>query len=180
MGITTQMRSDYDDYLKQHIGNVKLGLEWLFINLPEIFSRYDADYIGNNIAQHDASKYSCHEYDAYCAYFYGKKTAEVKEQFDYAWLHHIHNNPHHWQYWLLKEDNGDLKALEMPYEYIIEMICDHWAFSWKADNLYEIFDWYEKNRSKMILHKNTQKNYEDILDKLKKKLDEVSANGKEQ
>lgn len=178
--ITDKMKSDYDEYLKQHIENVGLGFNWMLMNLPELFEGYDADYLGSIISNHDKSKYSSEEYDAYCEYFYGKKTAEVEENFDLAWLHHQHNNPHHWQHWLLREDDGDNKALEMPYEYVVEMVADHWAFSWKADNLYEIFNWYEKNKAKMLLHTNTQKLYEDILDKLKKKLDEVHNHAEKQ
>ena len=70
------------------------------------------------------------------------------------------------------EDSGKVKALEMPKEYILEMICDWWSFSWKSDNLFEIFDWYKKNGPKMILHTNTRKTVEEILDKLRMKLEE--------
>ncbi len=178
--ITDKMKEDYDEYLKQHIGNVGLGFNWMLMNLPELFEGYDPDYLGAIVANHDKSKYTSEEYDAYCEYFYGKKNTEVEEAFDLAWLHHQHNNPHHWQHWLLREDDGDNKALEMPYEYILEMVADHWAFSWKADNLYEIFIWYDKNKSKMLLHANTKKTYEDILSRLRNKLDEVHNNGEEQ
>ena len=55
----------------------------------------------------------------------------------------------------------------MPLEYVIEMICDWWSFSFKTGNLYEIFDWY-----KMILHEKTKKFVEETLDKIKKVLDD--------
>jgi predicted small metal-binding protein len=45
------------------------------------------------------------------------------------------------------------------------------SFSHKTGNLYEIFDWYKAHIKKMILHKNTKKLVEDILDKIKKELD---------
>ena len=137
-------RSDgYNEYLRGHIGNTEKAFNWLIENLPELFSEFDVDYLGAQVSMHDISKYSDYEYDAYCEYFYGdSKTGEVKENFDYAWLHHIHHNPHHWQYWLLQEDEGTLKALEMPKEYVLEMISDWWSFSWKANDLYEIFNWY--------------------------------------
>lgn len=170
-----KMRDDYNEYLTQHIGNVKVGFDWLCKNMPELFEGYDADYLGSVISKHDASKYEDEEYYAYCEYFYGKRTDEVENDFDVAWLHHQHNNPHHWQHWLLREDDGDNKALEMPYEYVIEMICDHWAFSWAKNDLYEIFNWYKDNKSKMLLHENTQAKYEQILDALKVKLDEIHS-----
>ena len=37
----------------------------------------------------------------------------------------------------------------MPYDYILEMICDWWSFSWQSGDLYEIFKWYE-DHSKYI------------------------------
>ena len=56
--------------------------------------------------------------------------------------------PHHWQYWVLINDNpeeGEV-LIEMPYNYILEMICDWWAFSWAKGNLNEIFPWYEERK----------------------------------
>ena len=176
--IDDEMRDLYDDYLEQHIANVAVGFNWLYKNLPEIFEGYDADYIGSIVAQHDESKYEDEEYFAYAEYFYGnnKKSKEVLEEFDRAWLHHQHSNPHHWQHWLLREDDGNMKALEMPYEYVIEMIADWWAFSWKNNNLFEIFTWYENNTEKHLFHPNTKSQVEDILNKLKQKLEETDGN----
>ena len=171
--IDDEMRDSYDMYLDEHIGGVKQAFNWLYNNLPEIFEGYDADYIGTVVAKHDQSKYEDEEYFAYCEYFYGnnKNNTEVLRDFDFAWLHHQHNNPHHWQHWLLREDDGDNKALEMPFEYVVEMIADHWSFSWRSGNLYEIFDWYKKNKSKMLLHTNTRTIYEKILNQIQNKLD---------
>ena len=168
-----KMRDDYNEYLTQHIGNVKVGFDWLCKNMPELFEGYDADYLGGIISNHDASKYDDEEYYAYCEYFYGEKTKEVKDEFDVAWLHHQHCNPHHWQHWLLREDDGDMKALEMPYEYIIEMIMDWWSFSWKSNNLYEIFNWYENNKSRIVLHPQTTDTVEHILELMKNRIDSV-------
>lgn len=172
-----EMKDQYDQYLDSHISNVKKGFDWLYKNIPELFTEYDADYLGDIISKHDDSKYDTDEYYPYCEYFYGnnKNTKETLENFDYAWLHHQHNNPHHWQHWLLREDDGGMKALEMPYEYVIEMICDWWAFSWKNNNLYEIFNWYANNTEKHQFHDNTKKQVEEILDKLKKKLDDLNG-----
>lgn len=170
------VNKQYDEYLKQHIESVGTGISWLAMNLPEVVQSFDSETLGTIASQHDNSKYTEEEYDAYADYFYGEKTEAVEAAFDAAWLHHQHNNPHHWQHWLLREDDGGTKCIEMPERYVIEMIADWWAFSWKANNLYEIFDWYKKNKSKIVLHENTQKLVEDILDKLKAKLDEVHSN----
>lgn len=184
--------SEYEEYLEQHIGNVQRGYEWLLENLPDLLSEdnyiEETSYYGELdeiIAQHDKSKYNkipdaenyyelaC-EWDAYNDYFYGEQTEEVRESFDKAWLSHIHHNPHHWQHWLLQNDDPKigLKILDMPYVFIVEMICDWWAFSWKNDNLYEIFDWYDKNKDGILLSDATRTKVTTILNALKDKLDE--------
>lgn len=159
------MSAEYNNYIIEHIDNVKKAYMWL----------KDHNIIKEGILDqlnlHDASKYTDEEYEAYDNYFYGAKTKEVKEAFNYAWLHHIHHNPHHWQYWVLINDEDGTIALEMPENYVYEMICDHWAFSHKSGNLYEIFDWYETHKKNMILHLTTRKLYENILDKIKEELD---------
>ena len=170
--ITEEMVDSYDEYLHNHINAVKTAFDWLVANLPELFKDYDADVLGSIISSHDISKWDDEEYFAYCEYFYGKnKTQEVEDDFDYAWLHHQHNNPHHWQHWILREDDGNLKALEMEYISVIEMVADHWSFSWVKGDLFEIFNWYDKNKSKMVLHPNTQSLYESILEKIKQKIE---------
>lgn len=169
------MSLDYSKYLDQHTGNVFKGYEWIKRNLPDILNDVDCEY--QIQFWHDYSKYSSEEYEAYDKYFYGEKTAEVKKNFDYAWLHHIHNNPHHWQHWvLINDDPGEgMVILDMPHNYIIEMICDWWAFSWAKTNLYEIFKWYDEHKGYMKLSDKTRKTVEDILEKLKAKLDELNA-----
>jgi hypothetical protein len=153
----------------EHVANVEKAYIWL--REKEIIS----DELTTQINWHDVSKYLKDEYDAYDNYFYGKKTEKVKTEFNYAWLHHIHNNPHHWQHWVLVNDEDGTHALEMPREYVIEMICDWWAFSHKSGNLYEIFDWYKSHKENMILHEKTKKLVEEILDKIKQELDKGKA-----
>ena len=165
------MSAEYDSYLNNHISNVVKGFNWLQENLPQVFEGVSSNMMEAQVNAHDDSKWSDEEYEAYDNYFYGKKTPEVKSAFDLAWLHHQQNNPHHWQHWLLREDDGDTKALEMPKEYVIEMICDWWAFSWAKNKLTEIFDWYANNKPQMILHKNTLQLVEDILTKLRNKIE---------
>ena len=170
------MSVDYSKYLEQHTANVFRGYVWIKNNLPEILN--DSDYELQIRYHHDNSKYGVEEYDPYDKYFYGPaKTEEVKKNFNLAWLHHIHHNPHHWQYWVLINDNPDegMVILDMPHNYIIEMICDWWAFSWAKGNLYEIFNWYDEHKAYMKLSDKTRMTVEDILTKLKAKLDEDNA-----
>ena len=175
--MTSEIKNKYDEYLNQHIGNVKRGYDWLCTYLPELIRPEFADELMENIYIHDRSKYADEEYEAYANYFYGTKSKEHDEAFDYAWLHHQHTNPHHWQYWILQNDEDGKKLLEIPKVYVLEMVCDWWAFSWNEDKLYEIFHWYDKNKNKIQLNTNSRKYLEEVLDKIKNKLDKlVSSN----
>lgn len=160
------MSDQYDRYLDQHRRNVRRGWEWLMDNLPDLFSQVDLHVMKTQILNHDASKNSPEEYAAYDRYFYGgNKSFRVVQDFQRAWLHHIHENPHHWQYWVLNNDEpeeGEV-ILEMDYIYIIEMICDWWAFSWQKGDLSEIFSWYDKHQKYIKLAPNTRNTVEDIL-----------------
>jgi len=165
----------YDQYLAEHIGNVNKGLHWMLDNLG--LGRKEKATLEVALANfdHDDSKYSVEEYDAYDKYFYGgNRSYKVVQDFNYAWLHHIHNNPHHWQYWVLLEDDPEsgmpYKALEIPMSYIFEMIADWWSFSWKSGNLFEIFNWYAEHRSKQIINPKSREIVEYILDRIWKVL----------
>lgn len=168
------MSVEYDQYLKKHISAVKEAFQWLCDNLPSIIYAYgynNSNYA--NIKYHDGSKYSDEEYEAYDAYFYGRnRSSYVMNAFNLAWLHHIHNNKHHWQHWVLINDDPKLGevCLEMPYCYVIEMICDWWSFSFYKGDLTEIFFWYDEHKEHIKLAKNTRKMVEYILSLMKDKL----------
>ena len=165
------MSFEYDTYLTNHIQNVGKGAEFFILNLPELLYNDDGSYFGRDLSElvkkHDSSKYDVQEYEAYDEYFYGNKTPDILEDFDRAWLHHIHHNPHHWQYWILNEDEGAVKCLEIPYKYLFEMICDWWAFSWDKNDLNEIFSWYDNHKNKIKMHKKSRKVLEYVLKRLK-------------
>lgn len=159
------MSAQYNLYLQRHKENVRKGYEWLSTNLPQLFEdKPDSSWQIN--FEHDHSKTNPDEYDAYDAYFYGNNRSHaVVEAFNRAWLLHIHRNPHHWQHWVLindEEDEGKV-LVEMPYNYIMEMICDWWSFSWQKGDLSEIFSWYEAHSAHMQLAPHTRKTVEDIL-----------------
>lgn len=116
---------------------------------------------------HDWSKFRLSEFIPYARYFYGDypkyktgaKTCwphlfkeDIDRRFDKAWLFHIHRNRHHWQYFLLREDDGDVKNIPIPVIYLKEMLAD-WRGAGKAitgkDNVVE---WYTKNANKISLH----------------------------
>lgn len=166
------MSYEYDRYLQQHRNNVKRGFEWLLTNLPTVLTgQPDASW--QVTFDHDSSKNNDDEYLAYDAYFYGNnRSYEVMEEFKRAWLLHIHRNPHHWQHWVLNNDdpNEGEVILDMPYNYIIEMICDWWSFSWQKGDLGEIFNWYDEHSDYIKLSPKTRKTVEDILEQMRNRL----------
>ena len=184
--------TQYDAYLTEHIANVQKGYEWMKQNIPHLLTEEnyfdEICYYGELdeiIAQHDKSKYTktpdadnyfelkC-EYDPYAEYFYGEeKTPEVEKRFNYAWLAHIHSNPHHWQHWMLQHDDEGLELLDMPYVFIVEMVADWWSFSWKQNKVDEIFNWYESKKDGILLSDSTRTKLETILNAIKEKLKEV-------
>ena len=167
------MSYEYDIYLKAHKENVYEGFKWMQENIPEvlredkfIFVEQPLDLEWQLRFSHDQSKTTPEEYKAYDAYFYGgNRSYEVVQNFNQAWNLHIHRNPHHWQYWvLINDDPGEgTITLEMPHNYIVEMICDWWSFSWSQDKLEEIFKWYEEHKKYIMLHPKTRKEVEHIL-----------------
>lgn len=166
------MSVQYDNFLTEHKENVAKGFRWLQENIPEVI---DDGFEWQICFNHDASKTDPEEYDAYDAYFYGNnRSYSVVQNFKKAWLRHIHNNPHHWQHWILINDEPKegMVVIDMPYIYVVEMICDWWSFSWTKGDLNEIFGWYEDRKDYMKLSANTQRSVEYILGKMKDKLEE--------
>lgn len=163
------MSEKYDEYLKNHINAVNECYKLLTgKNVGDCY------YMGDN--PHDKSKYSPEEYDAYDEYFYpsdGSKVGEDpkrKEAFQYAWLHHQNNNPHHWQFWVDIDGKDDIKALKMPLDRIYEMVADWGAFAYLQKNGHHLKEWYEKNKDKMILHDETRSIVEALVTVLEAKI----------
>ena len=130
---------------------------------------------------HDLSKFLPSEFFPYAEFFYGKDSTEesrevryqninyAKRYFQRAWQKHLMRNKHHWQNWINIQDEGTTVILEMPKKYIIEMFCD-WIGAGRAQGYYnpdkpkqEVQHWYKKNKNKIILHPNTRKEIEKLL-----------------
>lgn len=169
------MSKKYNEYLSKHIGAVLNAANWMLLNLNVFDGMNDEEAweFRNAVSNHDRSKWGDAEYGAYDAYFYGERDVDA---FNYAWLHHIHNNPHHWQHWLLMNDDGKYRdpgkviALEMPKICAFEMVADWWSFSWRSGNLEEVFGWYEEHRDSIILHPDTREFVESVLDEIRERL----------
>lgn len=100
-----------------------------------------------------------------------KMTKEMAEAaFHRAWLHHIHLNPHHPQHWLLHlsdpPDGIGLRPLEMPEPIVREMVAD-WMGAGRAQHgKWDVHSWYAKNRDKMVMHPNTRKLVDKVLEEI--------------
>jgi len=147
---------------------------------------------------HDWSKFLPSEWTPYVRRFYQKPVphpygnpvyngpsemqkrhweADTAALFDKAWLLHQNRQPHHWQFWVLINDDdkvhycdgipfraiADEKALPMPQPLVCEMVAD-WAGAGRAiTGRWEVADWYEKNRHKMVLHPSTRRRAEFLI-----------------
>lgn len=122
---------------------------------------------------HDWSKFLPCEWFAYVDYFYGERLRLLNEEpddfrfwnaaqkyydaFDRAWLHHQHANPHHWQHWVLRSDDGKTEYLEMPDSTAREMVADWCGAGRAVTGKWEVWLWYAKNRERILLHERTRK-----------------------
>ena len=77
------MSTKYNEYISNHIDNVKKAYFWIKDHAIIDLKEAEADFL-NQLNIHDLSKYGEEEYRAYDLYFYGTKTEKVKKDFDYA------------------------------------------------------------------------------------------------
>lgn len=121
---------------------------------------------------HDLSKYSITEFSVGVKYFQGTRSpnnAEREEKgYTSAWLHHKGRNKHHMEYWIDYDlENGGMEGMKMPVKYVVEMFCDRVAASknYNRDSYNDTFPlaYYQKGKSKYLLHADTQKLLEELL-----------------
>lgn len=123
---------------------------------------------------HDFSKFLPGEFFPYANFFYGKKksirdetgyykpTDTGDDAFDFAWLLHQKRNDHHWQWWILPEDDGGEKVIQMSKGALLEMVSD-WYGAGRAQGTPDVKHWYRNNKEKMRLHSETRKTVESLL-----------------
>ena len=181
------MSKEYDQYLASHKESVKTAYQWFKRNMPEfvqqsIVGGMTLEELEHQIlVAHDSSEMMFDEYPAYDRYFYSDLPKnKTQEEFNLAWLRHIHRNPHHWEHWVLpSEDLHIIQALEMPQNYVLEMLCDWWSFSWRNYEPDRIFEWWDRHKDIMILHPKTRDLIHDVMwtmtQKLKTAKDEFNS-----
>ena len=160
-GLLNMIREDLDGYqeenkkyIEEHKANVSEFADWLKENLPELFENIDIELFDEMIKEHDDSKFSEEEFEPYAQKWFNNsgKTLEYEE----AWKHHWMNNEHHPEHWL-----GE----DMPYIYILEMICDWGSFSIKSGDFRELIDFYY-NKARDDEEKNLSENTKTIIEEI--------------
>jgi hypothetical protein len=116
---------------------------------------------------HDWTKFMPVEWKPYALSFYGpwkydERPQKLIDECDQAWLHHQHHGPHHWQFYVLMEDSGNIKVLEMPDRYRREMLADLHGIG-RQPGFSSTKDYYLNNKDNMQLHPNTRDWVEDQL-----------------
>jgi hypothetical protein len=112
---------------------------------------------------HDLSKFRPSEFGPYARFFQGEKTAESQAAFDFAWLLHQKRNPHHWQWWLLTQDEDAPIVFEMDEKERLEMLCD-WLGAGRAYNPKpDTPGWYAAHKDTMALGPQTREFIESAL-----------------
>lgn len=85
--------------------------------------------------RHDLSKYTPTEFFAGVRYYQGYRSPNEAERetigYSSAWMHHKGRNRHHFEYWTDYDPGvrGKIRTIEMPYRYVVEMLCDRLAAS---------------------------------------------------
>ena len=135
---------------------------------------------------HDLSKYSWSEFSVGAKYFQGNRSPNDAEREDKgytsAWLHHKGRNKHHLEYWIdysLDKSKG-LEGCKMPEKYVVEMFCDRIAASrnYNKDTYTDRMplDYYKRGRSGKLLHPDTAKLLELMLNMLADEGEEYTFN----
>jgi hypothetical protein len=122
---------------------------------------------------HDWSKFRPSEFFPYAEHFYGTKAEGIKTgrdktgyykptntgdpDFDFAFFLHQKRNKHHWQYWVIPEDESGIKTLHIPNKYHSEMICDWHGASRAQGHGGKILDWWTTNGHKLQLDSFTRR-----------------------
>ena len=108
---------------------------------------------------HDLNKFRWSVMKQYNRHFYGDKGDEPG--YAVAWLHHQNRNPHHWEYWIMRNDTTAGKSmavsgcLPMPAVYVKEMVVDWMGSEIVHTGSWDMTVWLRKNLRKLKVHPKT-------------------------
>lgn len=127
---------------------------------------------------HDLSKYMPVEFMVGAKYYQGDKSPNNAEReatgVSLAWLHHKGRNKHHFEYWIDYglESGHQMTGMKMPVKYVVEMYCDRVAacknYQKDAYTDSSALEYYNKGKSKYLMHAETAALLEDMLTHLAK------------
>lgn len=155
----------YKKYLKKHQKNIKKAYYNEIANNPNIFLLIDKeilDKLYKRILNHDKSKYSKEEFDAYRKNFFPinkKEKEENLKNFEKAVEHHYKNNPHHWQNRQYKE-KFDITNDEEIVD-VLENVLDWVSVGYEFKNTAK--EYYDKNKNNIILNSKEKVYLEHII-----------------
>lgn len=125
---------------------------------------------------HDWSKFTPVEFINYSRHWHGSNSVKGWAK---AWLHHLHHNPHHPEYWLLSWRGSPdfynglgqgvaefVTVLPIPETYVREMVADWMGASKVFTGSYDISRWLNQNGPKMLLHNDTEIRLDEIMTEL--------------
>ena len=153
------MIHEYTKRLTNHILQVRLAGRKLGVSEKQLID-------------HDLSKWEEPEFTSYAEYYCGDRTKEVNERYAVAWLHHIHNNKHHWQYWMFSDQwnfsDGDVinGVVRMPESFVLEMVADWLGASKAYTGSWDMTEWLDTNLDRITLHKDSRAYLDSVLESL--------------
>ena len=184
--------NEYTKYIDEHIANIKKAFNEYAPVLCSLLVMYDNGYtskddlhndpsvydeinqlyiqLSKQIQSHDLSKYSAEEFGLYRRKFYKADGEEELSDYEFnkAWLHHIHNNLHHPEYYIYTDYDNHCETMvyEMPNRYIAEMILDWIAMGYKFND--KVYNYWKKERTNkaFIMHDNVVKKVDYIMERL--------------
>jgi hypothetical protein len=141
---------EYLDYIEEHYDNVQKAWELIKDKCKDFKVIHD-DWcfalIDQEVKNHDDSKLSVEEFQAYRQWFFPCSYEQSnKDIFDKAWEHHKKHNEHHWQNWTIIQNNK-------PYQeiYLVMNLIDWIAMGFKFGDTAK--DYYKKNKNKIDIPK---------------------------
>lgn len=161
------------EYTKKFLGHLKTVLRhkrYVFKNCCK------AGLIWRGLI-HDMSKFSPTEFLESVEWYQGSGSpidaCKKAKGFSMAWQHHKGRNSHHYEYWVDYLDDGG-KAIQMPFEDALEMICDSLGAGQayaknqgKEFSYQDELNWWEnKKKTNPKIHKQTLLFFDYIFNKM--------------
>ena len=168
---------EYRKYIEEHRQNIRDAFVELSTcpDLDWVITEDISAKLFERIKDHDLSKYSDKEFDAYRRYYHPIDYIEkynAKEDFDKAWEHHWKNNDHHWQNRQGKDDFFN-EEIELA---CLENICDWLAMGYKFND--RPIQYYNKHKDEIKLPQKQIVFIERVLNDLEKTKRDMSQYGK--